>query len=118
MNKPMIDQLVDRFLGWKLPEDFSPDCGITFKPILNSAPVGTNLLTAAQAKAMLEHVLAPLNANPPEGCVLQAVDTGDGWYLEVANPATEECVALLAWPESWPETITAKQVAEFGFEIC
>jgi len=56
--------------------------------------------------------------SPPEGCVLQAVDTGDGWCLEVANPATEECVALLAWPESWPETITAKQVAEFGFEIC
>ena len=27
MNKPLIDQMVDRFLGWKLPEDFNPDDG-------------------------------------------------------------------------------------------
>ena len=25
-----IDRLVNKFLGWKLPNDFQPDCGISF----------------------------------------------------------------------------------------
>lgn len=55
--------MVDRFLSWRLPKDFAPDCHISFKlpdPVLNpnpTWPVGTNLLTAEQARAMLEHVL-------------------------------------------------------------
>lgn len=68
MTKPLIDQAVDRFLGWKLPEDFHPDAGISFKPFFNEGtpyqmkhnPIGTNLLHAGQAKAMLEYVTAPL----------------------------------------------------------
>ena len=27
-----IDEMVNRFLGWKLPKDFAPDGGISFKP--------------------------------------------------------------------------------------
>ncbi len=56
--------MVDRFLCWPLPKDFGPDCHISFKlpdPVLNpnpSWPVGTNLFTADQARAMLEHVLS------------------------------------------------------------
>lgn len=60
-------QMVDRFLSWSLPKDFSPDCGIRFTPVNhpNSWPVGTNLLTATQAQAMLEHVLsAPSHVRP------------------------------------------------------
>lgn len=54
----VTEEMVTRFLGWRLPEDFSPDCGISFtKRPRNDWPVGTNLLTAAQARAMLEHVL-------------------------------------------------------------
>lgn len=55
----VTDEMVTRFLGWSLPKDFAPDCGITFKPVAppNSWPVGTNLLTADQARQMLEHVL-------------------------------------------------------------
>jgi len=59
---PDIKALVDRFLGWKLPEDFYPDCYITFDrkgasghPL--SWPIGTNLLTAEQAKEMFLHCL-------------------------------------------------------------
>lgn len=67
MNKSLIDQMVDRFLGWKLPSDFNPDGGITFKPDFNEGtqfqvkhvPMGTNLLDAIQAKSMLEAVAAP-----------------------------------------------------------
>lgn len=68
MAKPLIDQAVDRFLGWKLPDDFSPDGGISFSPYFNEGTPyqmrhtssGTNLLSGIQAKAMLEHVAAPL----------------------------------------------------------
>ena len=58
--------MVDRFLCWKLPEAFYPDAGISFSPAHPYAgdefgnsrwPVGTNLLTADQARAMIEHIL-------------------------------------------------------------
>lgn len=62
-----VDAMVNRFLGWKLPEDFHPDCGITFKresdyehPEFGRTkfePTGTNLFHAGQAKAMFEHAL-------------------------------------------------------------
>lgn len=52
-----IDEMVNRFLAWRLPDDFMPDAGITFAPASSGWPVGTNLLTANQAKAMIEHVL-------------------------------------------------------------
>jgi hypothetical protein len=63
MNKTKIDKMVNRFLGWKLPDDFAPDCGISFAKFhpngtTRFAPVGTNLLTADQARMMFEHVLA------------------------------------------------------------
>lgn len=58
MTKEQLDRLVDRFLSWRLPQDFAPDGGITFKRSTHLWPVGTNLLTAHQAKAMLEHILA------------------------------------------------------------
>jgi hypothetical protein len=70
--KDYISKLVDRFLNWKLPEDFSPDCGISFKRTHSEfgpfgpqkhEPVGTNLLTADQARAMLEHILPPMPEN-------------------------------------------------------
>lgn len=64
-----INAMVGRFLGWKLPADFSPDCGISFKresdydhPTFGKRkyePIGTNLLTADQARAMFEYVLSP-----------------------------------------------------------
>lgn len=67
----VTDEMVNRFLSWKLPQDFSPDCGISFTPYFNveynakqgkppqrHEPIGTNLLTADQARKMLEHVLA------------------------------------------------------------
>ena len=62
-----LEQMVSRFLGWKLPEDFAPDCQIIFDKDRasqppHSWPIGTNLLDARQAKAMLEEVTAPLQA--------------------------------------------------------
>ena len=66
----LIGQAVDRFLRWKLPEDFAPDGGISFDPHrLGSprlSPAGTNLLNAIQVEAMLEHVAAPILARVAE----------------------------------------------------
>ncbi len=55
----ITEENVNRFLTWELPDDFAPDAGISFAPKKIPAhcwPVGTNLFTAVQAKAMLEHV--------------------------------------------------------------
>jgi hypothetical protein len=64
---PSVDAMVSRFLGWKLPKDFAPDAGITFKPNANEdspiefqykhEPIGTNLFHAGQVKDMLLYVI-------------------------------------------------------------
>lgn len=58
-----IEHMVARFLTWPLPDDFCPDAGITFNPTYNGGqsrhvPVGTNLLTYDQAKAMVQHLVS------------------------------------------------------------
>lgn len=56
----LVKKMVDRFLGWKLPEDFAPDAGIYFDAAYKEKwgmPIGTNLLNADQAKAMILHML-------------------------------------------------------------
>lgn len=63
---PQIKHMVNRFLGWKLPENFRPDGGVQFdadaaKKLdprnLRYEPYGTNLLNATQADAMVRHML-------------------------------------------------------------
>lgn len=68
---PDIAAMVGRFLSWTLPKDFGPDCGISFDGRLDDDwnknktwPVGTNLLTAVQAREMLEYVLAAAPKEP------------------------------------------------------
>jgi Phage protein (N4 Gp49/phage Sf6 gene 66) family len=72
---PSLDKMVDRFLGWKLPKDFHPDCGISFKsesdfdhPEFGRTkfePMGTNLFHAGQAREMFEHVIGEQDAPQP-----------------------------------------------------
>ena len=63
-----IQDMVNRFLGWKLPPTFSPDAGVKFAPSNGMSrkeaygkagwwPIGTNLLTADEARQMVEHML-------------------------------------------------------------
>lgn len=78
----MVKHMVDRFLGWRLPEKFSPDTGISFKPEYNveynaarglppciHQPTGTCLFDAQQAKEMILYMLAGLLGwpTPPSG---------------------------------------------------
>lgn len=65
MTDAEIKTMASRFLSWCLPDDFSPDGGISFVASYESAggqvyprsPTGTNLFTAAQAEAMVRHML-------------------------------------------------------------
>jgi hypothetical protein len=76
MTEDQIKHMVRRFLGWRLPENFNPDAGISFKPEYNDSPqvmkmlgrdkpsrhepVGTNLFDATQAEAMVRHMIEGL----------------------------------------------------------
>ena len=68
MTEDQIKHMVNRFLAWRLPENFSPDAGVSFKKFYNEhighpakhEPSGTNLLDANQADAMVRHMLEGL----------------------------------------------------------
>jgi len=59
--KPDVKAAASRLMGWKLPDNFSPDGYITFDregaKAGNFWPVGTNLLTCSQAEDMLNYAL-------------------------------------------------------------
>jgi hypothetical protein len=69
MTEEQIKHMRDRFLFWKLPADFRPDCGIHFDAdaakLLNPRnsryePMGTNLFDATQADGMVRFMLEGL----------------------------------------------------------
>lgn len=61
----LVKEMASRFLCWKLPKDFHPDAGISFKAEYNEGtpypgrhePFGTNLFHAGQAEEMVRHML-------------------------------------------------------------
>jgi hypothetical protein len=71
--KDQIKHMVDRFLGWKLPESFNPDDGISFEPIAGKdgpypfrrRPTGTNLFSADQAEEMVRYMLEEMPNDAP-----------------------------------------------------
>ena len=66
MNADQIKHMVDRFLMWPLPRNFTPDNGISYKRPNYApnvpGPSGTNLLDATQAAAMVRHMVEGLPA--------------------------------------------------------
>jgi len=61
MTENQIKHMVSRFLEWKLPRDFSPDCGISYKRFASNGltvdwPTGTNLFNEPQADAMVRYM--------------------------------------------------------------
>lgn len=64
-----INKMVSNFLQWKLPKDFHPDAGISFKADFNEntpypmkhEPTGTNLFHAEQAKKMILAILSDVD---------------------------------------------------------
>ena len=72
MNDEQIKYMVDRFLERRLPENFNPDAGISFKPHFNEhtaypmkhEPIGTNLFDSTQAEEMVRYLI---DGMPTEG---------------------------------------------------
>lgn len=68
MTYEQINHMVNRFLNWKLPENFNPDGGVSFKKMFNEhtdhpmkhEPSGTNLLDADQAAVLVRHMIEGL----------------------------------------------------------
>jgi hypothetical protein len=80
MTDEQIKHMVNRFLGWRLPENFQPDAGISFKPEYNieynaargkpparHEPSGTNLLDATQAEAMVRYMIEGMPSGSASG---------------------------------------------------
>jgi len=76
MSDEQIKHMVERFLMWKLPENFNPDGGISFNKLRNentpyvgkNEPVGTNLLDYSQAQEMVRYMVEGLGAQKePQG---------------------------------------------------
>src|SRR5688500_16250428 len=104
MNDPIIKHMVDRFLTWKLPEDFHPDGGISFEPEFNAEymaqqgeppmrhePVGTNLLTAIQAEAMVRYILEDKELLAASKAYLR--ENVELWLLRLHNEPSKWTVA-------------------------
>jgi hypothetical protein len=97
-----IKHMVNRFLSWKLPENFNPDGGISFKREYNDSPAamallgidkpmkheptGTNLFDAVQAEAMVRHMVEGLPSVAPE--VLEALQQCEDYF---DNKADADC---------------------------
>lgn len=81
MTPEQIEVIVQRFLSWRLPADFSPDAGISFKATYNEGtdhparhePTGTNLLSHAQASAMFRELLADITPHVSRAAIEAAI---------------------------------------------
>lgn len=74
----ITDDMVDRFLAWPLPETVCADLCAS-DPKYSHPRSGTNLLTAVEARQMLEHVLAAYPTERGES----------GWLVENGEDAPQ-----------------------------
>jgi hypothetical protein len=102
----LVKEMVNRFLNWKLPANFNPDAGISFKPEYNveymakqgkppmrHEPIGTNLFHAGQAEEMVRHMLGLPNVQI-EG--QREIDVAvDGRDYDRLSLYLNECKALV-----------------------
>jgi hypothetical protein len=99
MDDRQIKHMVSRFLGWKLPANFSPDCGIVFepehsaeymakqgKPPMRHEPNGTNLFTATQATEMVRWMVEGLPRSVEAVSLAEALR---GMSARVGAPAAQ-----------------------------
>lgn len=103
----VTEEMVTRFLGWELPQTFAPDAGISFTPpqIPEWWPVGTNLLTAVEVRAMLEHVLGGCDesksdcvwTDEDEGGPWRAGCNGETWYASEDSDAPPDWMKFCPW---------------------
>ena len=72
LTDDQIKYMVERFLGWRLPQNFRPDAGISYtRPnypaSVDATPSGTNLFDATQADVMVRYMIDGMPA-PADSC--------------------------------------------------
>jgi len=83
MTDVQIKHMVDRFLGWRLPQPWHPDNGISYQrpdyahpPADHDWPTGTNLFDADQAEAMVRYMVEEMPGDEVEfGWVIERGDS-------------------------------------------
>lgn len=109
----VIGQMVQRFLSWPLPEDVCADA----VACQQGAPhrTGTNLLTAAQARQMIEHVCAAaLAAKDAEIAHLQERYTA---VVKQENEHCKDCCCARSWRALGVSEYTGKSIPEHIAEL-
>lgn len=104
MMSDVVKEMVDRFLSWKLPKTVCPDAATT-DPLYPYDLHGTNLLTADEARQMIEHLLADADGE------LDAADHAKidaAWekhkaagYDRPAEPSHDKDVSYRGWEIGW-----------------
>lgn len=105
MNDEQIKYMVNRFLTWRLPENFNPDAGISFKREYNentpwpmkNEPVGTNLFDATQAEEMIRYLLEGLPAASDSGSGQAMGYQGDAEAFRQAMQQHREIAMKIGW---------------------
>lgn len=92
-----VDHMVQRFLGWHVPETFSPDGGVSFKRLEHNGkpypmPTGTNVFNYTEARTMVLHMVAGL----PPAFVDPTAEMIDAGAQRLASFGDDS-----VWPDSW-----------------
>ena len=101
LSEEQIKYMVNRFLGWRLPENFNPDAGISFQPNFNEEtahpmrhePTGTNLFDATQAEEMVRYLV--------DGMTLEATPTPEELCADCRHPKSDSRFHLEAPGDNW-----------------
>ncbi|MER9769011.1 hypothetical protein NKJ09_23435 [Mesorhizobium sp. M0189] len=118
MTEDQIKHMVGRFLMWRLPENFSPDGGISFKAAYNEhsshpmkhEPVGTNLFDAVQAEAMVRHMtdgMPPAASGKALTAEMLADALGCFWNAAIGDAQHKQDSTALAVASSMAEGFAA-----------
>lgn len=113
MTKDQIKHMVDRFLGWRLPENFSPDDGVSFERFGNRGtpyeyrrePSGTNLLDAVQTEAMVRYMVEGMPAS-------DALERAEREHAERLDALAAEITALRGEAERDENDLRAAAASE------
>ena len=114
MTEEQIKHMVQRFLGWRLPENFSPDAGISFKPTYNEnsswgpqkhEPIGTNLFDASQAEAMVRYIIAGI----PDG----AESVTQTWTWSLTYMQQSVLLAAIRGPDGIDKNHVSKRLVRW-----